>query len=200
MFRLERVEPASFRADYAKRADFCELFEREMKPLYLLAFLLTANHQDSETCFAAAVDEALEEPVVFKEWAESWVKRSLVRNAIGIVSPASTRSGDRRDLWNRGQEEAPGDNEIDAVTQLAPLERFVFVMSILERYSIWDCSVLLGCSMTKVIQARMRALRRRSNLEARFPEVEAPGSHSVAVACPRLQRQGSLGTIVSELR
>ena len=126
MFRLEKVETASFRADYAKRADFCELFEREMKPLYLLAFLLTANHQDAEKCFAAAVDEALEEPVVFKEWAESWVKRSLVRNAIGIVSPASTRSGGNRDLWNRGQEEAPGDNEIDAVTQLAPLRAFRF--------------------------------------------------------------------------
>jgi DNA-directed RNA polymerase specialized sigma24 family protein len=182
MFRLERVGTASFRAHYAKRADFCELFEREMKPLYLLAFLLTANHQDAEKCFAAAIDEALEEPAVFKEWAESWVKRSLIRNAVGIVSPASTRSGGNRDLWNRGQEEAPGDNEIDAVTQLAPLERFVFVMSILERYSIWDCSLILGCSMKKIVQARKRALHRRSNPDATFPELEAPVSQYVAVA------------------
>jgi DNA-directed RNA polymerase specialized sigma24 family protein len=182
MFSLEKVGTASFRADYAKRADFCELFEREMKPFYLLAFLLTANHQDAETCFATAVDEALDEPVVFKEWAESWIKRTLVRNAIGIVSPASTRSGGNRDLWNRGQEQTSGDNEIDAVTQLAPMERFVFVMSILERYSIWDCSLLLGCSVKKVVQARMRALRLRSNPDARFPELEAPVSHYVAVA------------------
>jgi DNA-directed RNA polymerase specialized sigma24 family protein len=98
------------------------------------------------------------------------------------VSPASTRSGGNRDLWNRGQEQTSGDNEIDAVTQLAPLERFVFVMSILERYSIWDCSLLLGCSMKKVVQARMRALRRRSNPDARLPELEAPVSHYVAVA------------------
>ncbi|MGC1435506.1 MAG: hypothetical protein WA847_06395, partial [Terriglobales bacterium] len=67
-----------------------------MKPFYLLAFLLTANHQDAEKCFAAAVDQALEEPVVFKPWAESWVKRSLIRNAVGIVSPVSTRSGGNR--------------------------------------------------------------------------------------------------------
>jgi DNA-directed RNA polymerase specialized sigma24 family protein len=182
MVRVEKVQTASFRADYAKRTDFCELLEREMKPLYLLAFLLTANHNDAEKCFAAAVDEALEEPAVFKEWAECWIKRSLVRNAIGIVSSASTRGGDRRDLWLRGQVEAPGDSEIDAVTQLARLERFVFVMSILERYSIWDCSLLLGCSMKKVIQARMRALHRRANPDARFPEVQAPVSHYVTVA------------------
>ena len=98
------------------------------------------------------------------------------------MSPASTRSGGNRDLWNRGQEETPRDNEIDAVTQLVPLERFVFVMSILERYSIWDCSLMLGCSMKKVVQARMRALHRRSNPDARFPEIEAPASHYVAVA------------------
>jgi hypothetical protein len=55
-------------------------------------------------------------------------------------------------------------------------------MSILERYSIWDCSLLLGCSMKKVIQARMRALRHGSNPDARFPEVEAPVSHCVALA------------------
>jgi len=182
MFRPGKVETASFRADYAKRNDFCELFEREMKPLYLLAFLLTANHEDAEKCFAAAVDEALEEQSVFKEWAESWVKRSLIRNAISIVSPALTRSGGNRDLWNRGQEQAPGDREIDAATELAPLERFVFVMSILERYSIWDCSLLLGCSMKKVVQARTRALRQSSNPHARFPELEAPVSHYVAVA------------------
>ena len=182
MFRPEKVETASFRADYAKRADLCELFEREMKSLYLLAFLLTANHQDAEKCFAAAVDEALEEPVVFKEWTESWAKRSLIRNAVGIVSPASTRSGGNRDLWDRGEEEAPGDNEIDAVTQLAPLERFVFVMSILERYSIWDCSLMLGCSMKKIVQARMRALHQRSNSNAAFPELEALVSYYVAVA------------------
>jgi len=38
-------------------------------------------------------------------------------------------------------------------------ERFVFVMSILERYSYWDCSRLLECSMKKVAQARIGALR-----------------------------------------
>jgi glyoxylase-like metal-dependent hydrolase (beta-lactamase superfamily II) len=58
---------------------------------------------------------------------------------------------------------------IDAVTKLAPLERFVLVMSILERYSAWDCSLLLGCSIKNVAVARMRALRRLPERNANFP-------------------------------
>jgi len=52
----------------------------------------------------------------------------------------------------------PGDYEIDAVPRFAPLERFIFVMSVLERYPAWECSVLLGCDMKEVVQTRMRAL------------------------------------------
>src|ERR1039458_4345738 len=37
-------------------------------------------------------------------------------------------------------------------------ERFVFVMSVLERYSDQDCSVLLSCSRQDVGETRMRAL------------------------------------------
>ena len=36
--------------------------------------------------------------------------------------------------------------EVSAILELAHLERFVFVMSVLERYSDHDCSILLGCA------------------------------------------------------
>jgi len=51
----ERQKTADFRTDYASRADFCEIFERELKPLYLLAFLLTANQKRAEQCFATTI-------------------------------------------------------------------------------------------------------------------------------------------------
>jgi len=54
-------------------------------------------------------------------------------------------------------------------SKLEAFERFVFVMSILERYSNWDCSLLLECSMNKVAQPRMKALRRLPDLAAPFP-------------------------------
>jgi len=160
MLRSSKPDIATFRADYANRADFCEVFEKEMKPLYLLAFLLTANHKQAEQCFASTVEEALKEQAVFKEWARSWVKRTLIEKAIQIVSPVLDRPGEKRDLWSVGQNETLGQDQIDAVAKLAPLERFVFVMSILERHSHSDCALLLGCSMNKVAEAGKNALRR----------------------------------------
>ncbi len=160
MLRSSKPDTTTFRADYANCADFCEVFEKELKPLYLLAFLLTANHKQAEQCFASTVEEALKEQAVFKEWARSWVKRTLIEKAIQIMSPVLDRPGEKRDLWSAGLNKPPGQDQIDPVTKLAPLERFVFVMSILERHSHSDCALLLGCSMNKVAEARTTALRR----------------------------------------
>lgn len=182
MFHPEKSKMPNFRADYAKHADFCEVFQRDMKPLYLLAFLLTGNHKEAERCFALTVEKTFKEPTVFKEWARSWVKRSLVEHAIDIVSPASARTGEKRDLWSAGPHQSYGEGEINAVTKLYPLERFVFVMSILERHSNWGCALLLGCNTNKVAQARRQALRRLPDLcAALFPRAETRSSHGLEV-------------------
>jgi DNA-directed RNA polymerase specialized sigma24 family protein len=169
VFRSNKPKTAKFRADYAKHADFCDLFRNDTKPLYLLAFLLTANHKESEQCFVSTVEEGFKEQAVFKEWARSWVKRRLIENAIKIVSPASARNGRKRDLWSAGQRETQRECEINTVTKLDPLERFLFVMSILERYSNWECSLLLGCSMNQVAQSRMKALSQLPDFGTLFP-------------------------------
>jgi hypothetical protein len=159
VFRSHKLKIANFRTDYAKPADFCNVFVKDTKPLYLLAFLLTANHKESEQCFVSTVEEAFKEQAVFKEWARSWVRRRMIENAIEIVSPAALRSGQKRDLWSAGQR-THSECEIDTVTKLAPFERFIFVMSILERLSGWDCSLLLGCTIKSVAVAQIRGLRR----------------------------------------
>jgi hypothetical protein len=48
---------------------------------------------------------------------------------------------------------------MDAVLALEPFERFVYVLTVLERYSEHECSVLLGCARRDVIAARVRALQ-----------------------------------------
>ena len=171
-FRQERI--ADFRADYATRADFCEIFAKDMKLLYLLAFLLTTNHEAAEHCFVMAIDQAFEKKAVFREWAPSWIKRTLIKNAIRNVFAESTGSNQRRDLWREEQIEPSAEVVINAVTQLVALERFVFVMSILERYSNRECSLLLNCPMERVIQMRTRALHRLPALDRPFTREKAP--------------------------
>jgi len=50
--------------------------------------------------------------------------------------------------------------EFEAIMKLEPLERFVFIMSVLEGYSYQDCAILLGCARQRVISAREQALKR----------------------------------------
>jgi DNA-directed RNA polymerase specialized sigma24 family protein len=170
LFRSNKPKIANFRTDYAKRTDFCSVFKQDTRLLYLLAFLLTTNHKESEQCFVLTVEEALKEQTVFNEWARSWVRRRMIENAIEIVSPAAERNSQQRELWSAGQRETHRECEIDTVTKLAPFERFVFVMSILERFSNWECSLLLGCRMNKIAQARMKALRRLPDFTALVPQ------------------------------
>ena len=70
---------------YATRADFSVVSENDFEPLYRLAFLLTANHEDAERCFAAAIEDVFENSAVLKDRTRSWIKRSLIKNAIRIV-------------------------------------------------------------------------------------------------------------------
>jgi DNA-directed RNA polymerase specialized sigma24 family protein len=181
MVRREEPNIADFRADYASRADFCKVLEQELKSLYLLAFVLTANHAEAEQCFARTAEKAVKEQSVFKEFARSWIRRCLIKGAIGMVFPASAVGSEKRDFWSAGRHKAGGDDEIDAITQLPPLERFVFVMSILERYSDWQCSLLLGCSTRKVSTARMRALRRLPGPIRLIPRSEPRASRFVEI-------------------
>lgn len=45
------------------------------------------------------------------------------------------------------------------IFELAPLMRFAFVMSVLERYSEHECYRLLNCTVPDVIDARSQALQ-----------------------------------------
>lgn len=145
-----------YRSDYATRADFCRAFADDTDSLYLLAFLLTTNHEDAENCFVAAVDQAFRSKTVFKEWVTSWIGRTLIIRAITKVFNASHQDKRKPDQWCAGQSET--GSTINAITRLGDRDRFIFIMSVLERYSVHECSLLLGCPPGIVIESRTRAL------------------------------------------
>jgi hypothetical protein len=130
---------------YAAATDFGEIFTEEMHSLYLLSFLLTADKDKAEQCFISGLGECLEGIGAFMEWARLWARRAIIRQAIRMMKPAPENA----DHWplvsvRKSTVVSPNNNLLAAIVSLSAFERFVFVMSILERMSDGDCLSLLG--------------------------------------------------------
>ena len=68
-------------ARYATPPDYCRIFQEDMHPLYLLAFLLTTNHTRAEQCYVESMENLIKVNPVFKQAARSWIKRTVIQNA-----------------------------------------------------------------------------------------------------------------------
>jgi len=147
---------------YATPADFKHIFTEDITRLYLLSFLLTGAPEKAEECFAEGLEESIRTKHVFKEWARSWARRTIIQCAIRLVAPRERTVSDTRTAdFARAGDKVPMDlhAEVCAILGLASLERFVFVMSVLERYSDHDCSILLGLARRDIAIVRVRAMQ-----------------------------------------
>jgi hypothetical protein len=158
-------------SEYATSSDFCRIYLEQMNSLYLLSILLTADPQRAEQCFLSGFEDCLRNPYVFNEWAHLWARRSIILHAIRLSCP---RPHDENKL-NEARLSLVNENiptEVRAypnfarILRLNPFERFIFVMSILEKYSVHECSLLLGCLRRDVIEARSAAIRHLATLVA----------------------------------
>jgi DNA-directed RNA polymerase specialized sigma24 family protein len=174
-------------AAYADRDDFRHIFDENMNSLYLLAFLLTADHGKAEQCFVSGLEDAVGGNPVFKEWAHSWARRVIIQNAVRLISPRPDNgSGHSRSAsLDSEYKRLPAERhvEVSAVLGLEPLDRIVYVMTVLEHYSDHECSLLLGCARRDVLPARTRALEeigRQVEMQDRQPSnfsAQDPGLH-----------------------
>jgi hypothetical protein len=150
---------------YATCADFCRIFAEDMKNLYMLSLALTADPVKAEQCFVSGLDDCTTNNQVFIEWAGSWARRVVIKNAIRMIAPeaerASRRPGSAMSAQRRiGDRPQAVPEEISAVLDLPPFERFVLVMTVFEGYPDQDCALLLGSTKESVLQARVKALER----------------------------------------
>lgn len=144
---------------YATEEDFRRIFSEEIRGLYLLSLLLTADHEKAEQCFVSGIERCSEGRDVFNEWARSWTRRIVVQNAIRMISPRTKSIREMSVLPITCVRAHSEDQEfLFAITRLPPFERFAFVMSTLERYSDLDCCAFLGCSRSELINARTHAM------------------------------------------
>jgi hypothetical protein len=150
--------------------DFRKLFTEDIHGLHLLSFLLTADYEKAERCFVAGLDECVDGDSVFREWAHPWAQRMIVRNAVQMIlphpdaarsTPCTFCSAGKANL----AEIALKDGPFARVFALDDFERFVYVLSVLERYSIQDCAALLGTSQQTIAETRVLALKHIADSE-----------------------------------
>lgn len=169
MYSYRHKTPGQSKAGYATSSRFCGLLVADSRPLYLLAFVLTGSHSEAERCFLATVGDVVRAKTVFEGWERSWSKRCLILNAIRLVFSAPTRISGEFESWSRVDLKSRECSTVNALTRLAPpLQRFVFVMSVLEKYSVRECALLLGRTPRDVALARVDAFRQLPWLERAF--------------------------------
>jgi hypothetical protein len=164
-FVEERATP------YPTVADFLRTFNEEMHSLYLLSFLLTADHDKAEQCLVAAMGECVEGIGGYMDWARSWIRAAVLKHAIQMIKPAPERADYVSFISLKRLATPPGNNPFAAILLLDAFERFVFVMSILEGQSDAECAIILRCSRRDVMMARVLALKRQSSTDALAEEI-----------------------------
>ncbi|HMH11946.1 MAG TPA: hypothetical protein VK578_02450 [Edaphobacter sp.] len=162
--------PESGQGEYATAEDFRELFTEDPNGFYMLSFLLTANHEKAKQCFVAGLDDCVDGNAVFQEWAGRWARRVIVRNAIRILAPHKgepkpTEIADQPAGKRRVLEMPVQDVPFASVLRLNEFERFVYVLSVIERFGDHECAVLLGISLKEMREARAIAVKHVSDLE-----------------------------------
>jgi hypothetical protein len=159
------LQPMHFveeRTPYPTVTDFLRTFNEEMRSLYLLSFLLTADHDKAEQCLVSAMGECAEGIGVFTAWARSWTRGAVLKHAIQMIKPAPEHT-DHVSFVSLKRSATPAENNpFAAILLLDAFERFVFVMSIVEERSDEECAILLRCSRRDVMMARVLALKRQS--------------------------------------
>lgn len=155
----------SQKCEYASKEEFASIFECERVGLQRLALSLTANRDAAKRCLILAFPQCVACGSVSQGWVLSWARRMVIRSAISLVM------GCRGHLFVNTNDDSdsgliafsPDDSlstlaEAESILDLPDFDRLVFVISVLEGYSMHDCALLLGRSPRDISEARQRVV------------------------------------------
>ena len=72
---------------YASHEDFHTIFNEDLQELYQLSLLLARDPAKAERCLVSGLEDCVTGNRVFREWARSWAKRTIVQNAFRELNP-----------------------------------------------------------------------------------------------------------------
>jgi len=127
-------------------AHFVRRVSEQMQSLQLLSLLLTGDPTRAEKCFIAAIDEYAEQDGAFVEWGQLSARRAVCRHAVKIMQPAPDRTDVLTADCCKGDVEMTGSSPFGGILSLDTLERFVYVITVLEGQPDRDCADLLRCT------------------------------------------------------
>ena len=147
---------------YATPENFEQLFAKQKTELLRLSLQLTADAAKAESCLIFALRDCFFRSTVSKDRVQTWARRMVIRNGIRLVWGKPNDVADESGFEFQLQ---PSDLPLEAlqdsveILTLPDLDRLVFVICVLERYSILDCALLVGKSPREVYDAMARAKR-----------------------------------------
>jgi DNA-directed RNA polymerase specialized sigma24 family protein len=192
---------------YTTMDDFQRLFATEMSDLFRLSLSLTADAEKAESCLIFAMRECFGSANgISKRWARNWARRVVIRNAIRLVLGEQSAIPDEvpnetgSDIHLQPNEyRIAALRESPAILDMPDFDRLVFVICVLERYSILDCALLLKRSPKDVVEARRRAIDQVISEEQRnrgVPAVAFPTCSHSAGGNGIGELDGSCGSIL----
>jgi hypothetical protein len=112
--------------------------------------------------FPLRVEDAVSNNSVFKDRTHLWARRSIILHAIQLLCPRQNhehQSNEVRLSIGEISAEVRAYPNLVGIVRLNSFERFVFITSILDKYSDQECSLFLGCFLRDVINAWIAAFR-----------------------------------------
>ena len=155
---------ANGRGEFASKEEFASIFECEQAGLQRLALLLTADSEAAKRCLICSFRDCVASISVSREWVVSWSRRVVIRNAISLLMESEGQSSintNDDDAVNKLITFFSGDSsgalaEYESILELPEFERLIFVICVLEHYSVHDCALLLGRSPREIEEVRHR--------------------------------------------
>ncbi len=81
-------------SDQATSEDFYKVFTEDVEGLYLLSYMLMADHEKAERCFVGGLEDSVNGNSVYKQWARSWARRRIIQCAIRTIAPGLRHADD----------------------------------------------------------------------------------------------------------
>jgi hypothetical protein len=168
--------------EYATADDTQKLFVAAMNDLFCLAFFLTASADRAEDCIIRSIRECMKNTCMLKENLLAWVRNSIIRNGIAIVTEFELDSThdaqiDSLPLIPESSQVCVGTTDCSAgILELSGFDRLVYVICIIADYTSRHCALLLSRSREEVREARNRALAHIAEFESKWRDLPIDSS------------------------